>query len=142
VTFQVLVVGIGDRHHPSTGGDARTPVTPEHRADGDGRVDVPGEVEVADHTGVGTALLRLELVDDLHRAHLRGAAHGPGRERRTEHVDRGLPAREVTRHLAGHVHDVRVPLERHELVDTFAAVPDNPSDVVAGQVDQHDVLGS
>ena len=46
----------------------------EHRADGDRGVEVAAEVDVADDAGVRPALDRLELVDDLHRPHLRRAA--------------------------------------------------------------------
>ena len=47
------------------------PVVRHHEgADGDGGVDVPREVEVADHAGIGAALGGLEGVDDLHGAHL------------------------------------------------------------------------
>ena len=39
------------------------------------------------------------------------------------------------------MHDVAVALDRHELVDLLGAEAHDPPDVVAGQVDQHDVLG-
>ena len=39
------------------------------------------------------------------------------------------------------MHDVAVALEGHELVDLLGAVVDDPPDVVAGQVHQHDMLG-
>jgi hypothetical protein len=39
------------------------------------------------------------------------------------------------------VHDVAVALEGHQLVDLSGAELDHPAHVVAGQVDQHDVLG-
>src|SRR4029453_4014531 len=38
---------------------------------------------------------------------------------------------EITGNLARHVHHVRVPLERHELLDLLGAVPHNPPDVIA-----------
>ena len=52
------------------------------------------------------------------------------------------PSASVARHLRGQVHHVAVALERHELVDVAGAELDDPPDVVAGQVDQHDVLGA
>ena len=39
------------------------------------------------------------------------------------------------------MHHVAVALERHHLVDLHGAELDDPTDVVAGQVDEHDVLG-
>ena len=39
------------------------------------------------------------------------------------------------------MHHVAVPLERHHLVDLLGAELDDPADVVAGEVDEHHVLG-
>ena len=52
-----------------------------------------------------------------------------------------LPVGELARHLAREVHHVRVPLERHQLVDLLGAELDHAADVVAGEVDEHHVLG-
>ena len=78
---------------PAPGLERGLPVAPDHRADRDRGVEVAGEVDVADHARVRAALGRLELVDDLHRPHLRRAAHRAGRERRAQHVDRALAGR-------------------------------------------------
>ena len=40
------------------------------------------------------------------------------------------------------MHDVRVPLERHELRDADRAVGTDAAEVVAAEVDEHDVLGA
>ena len=52
-----------------------------------------------------------------------------------------LPGRQGPGHLGGQVHDVAVALHHHHLVDHLGAEAHHPADVVAGQVDQHDVLG-
>ena len=52
-----------------------------------------------------------------------------------------VPAREVAGDLAGEVHHVRVALERHQLLDLLGAELHDPADVVAGEVDEHHVLG-
>src|SRR5204863_7727336 len=49
-------------------------------------VHVVLEREVADRAGVNAAAGGLELVDDLHRAHLGRAGHGARRERGAQHV--------------------------------------------------------
>jgi len=36
---------------------------------------------------------------------------------------------------------VRVPLQRHELFDLLGSEGHDPADVVAGEIDEHDVLG-
>ena len=51
------------------------------------------------------------------------------------------PSRSVAGHLRREVHHVAVALQRHQLVDVHGAESGDPPDVVAGQVDQHDVLG-
>ena len=40
------------------------------------------------------------------------------------------------------MHDVRVALDKHQLVDLDGAEVADAADVVAAQVDQHDVLGA
>src|SRR5205823_13098809 len=70
--LEILVGGVAVRHDPGAGLDGGCAVGgDQHGANGDGRVEVPGEVEVADHARVGASLGGLELVDDLHGAHLR-----------------------------------------------------------------------
>ena len=140
--LEVLVLGhrVG---HDAGAGLHRGPavVVDDHRADGDGGVDVAREVEVADHAGVGPALGRLEVVDDLHGPHLGRARHRAGRQRGPQHVDRRAPVGQLARHLRREVHHVAVALERHHLVDLLGAEAHDPAHVVAGEVDQHHVLG-
>ena len=52
------------------------------------------------------------------------------------------PSRELARHLRREVHHVAVALERHQLVDVLGAERGDPADVVAGEVDEHHVLGA
>ena len=99
----------------------------DHRADGDGGVEVAGEVDVADHAGVRAPLDRLEVVDDLHGPHLGRAGHRAGRERRPQHVDRPLPGPQLARDLRRHVHHVAVALQRHQLVDLLGAEAHHPA---------------
>ena len=50
---------------------------------------LPGEVQVADHAAVQTAAGLLDLLDELHRAHLRRPGQGAGREAGGHGVQRG-----------------------------------------------------
>ena len=133
-------VGVGD--DPGAGLHARPAAAPHHRADRDRGVEVAGEVEVADDPGVRAALHRLELVDDLHRPHLGRAAdrarRGTSRAARRPRSGRRRGRPTTWRR---EVHDVRVALERHELIDLLGPELHDPADVVAGQVDEHHVLG-
>ena len=67
---------------------------------------------------------------------------GAGRERRLERVERVLAGRERAGHVAHDVHDVAVVLDLHELVDGHRARRAHAAEVVAAQVDEHDVLGA
>ena len=52
-----------------------------------------------------------------------------------------LPAPQPAGHVRGDVHDVRVALDLHHVGQLHRAVVGDPADVVAAQVDEHDVLG-
>src|SRR3954451_15613710 len=71
--FTVLVVGLGVGDRPASRLHVNLAVLDDDRADVNRRVEAAVEAEVADGAAVGTALVRLELVDDLHRPNLWGA---------------------------------------------------------------------
>src|SRR5207253_4810702 len=110
-------------------------------ADVDRGVEVAVPGEVADGAAVAAALDRLELVDDLHRPHLRGAGQGAGGQGRAQHVYRAHPLFKPAGDLADDVEDVRVGLDLHFLVDLDGAVLADAAEVVAAEGDQHHVLG-
>ncbi len=123
-------------------GKVRRAVAEQRGADGDRGVGVAGEVQIADAAAVQTAPGRLQFVDDLHRAGLGGTGEGAGREARGEHVEGGAAGG----HLAGDggddVHHVRVALDGHEVDHLDRAGLADPAEVVAAEVDQHQVLGA
>ena len=84
----VLVRGhrVGDR--AAAGLHVRDAVLDDDGADVDRGVELAGVAEVADRAAVAAALDRLELVDDLHRAHLRRARERARRQRRAQRVHR------------------------------------------------------
>ena len=65
----------------------------------------------------------------------------PAGEGGFERVDPVGAVGEPAAHRRDHVDDVRVQLHLHELVDLDAARRAHPAQVVAPQIDQHDVLG-
>src|SRR3546814_9653732 len=69
------------------------------------------------------------------------AADRAGRKRRAQHVDVTQPFAQGTGHLAGDVHDVAVALDHELLADLHRAWLGDAADVVAAQVDQHQVFG-
>ena len=52
------------------------------------------------------------------------------------------PGTSVAGDLRREVHHVAVALQRQQLVDVYGAEPGDAADVVAGQVDEHHVLGA
>jgi hypothetical protein len=112
------------------------------RADRDAGVEVAGVRHVAHGTAVGATLGRLELVDDLHRPDLRRAAQGAGREGSLQDVERVTAGLELAGHVTDQVHHVRIALDLHEFGDLDGAELGDATDVVASEVDQHDVLGA
>ena len=95
-----------------------------------------------DGAGIGTAALGFELVDDLHRTHLRRAGHRTGGEHRAERVERARTVGQFALHLTHDVEHMRVTLDGHEIGHPHGAVARETTDVVAAKVDQHDMLGA
>jgi hypothetical protein len=74
--------------------------------------------------------------------HLRRTRHGPGREGGAQEVEVRDPRAQVAGDLRDEVRHVREPLRLEEALDVDRAGHAHPRQVVAGQVDEHDVLGS
>ena len=55
-------------HDAGAGLDVGLVVVDDEGSQGDAGVHVAGEIDVADRAGIGAAAVRLQLVDDLHRA--------------------------------------------------------------------------
>ena len=113
----VLVVGLGVGDGAAAGLHVRDAVLDDDGADADAGVEVARVGEVADRAAVGAALDRLELVDDLHRADLRGARQRARRQHGAQRVDRADVRAQRPGDVGDDVHDVRVGLDRHEALD-------------------------
>ena len=66
-------------------------------ADGDRLIHVAAPAEIAHRAAVELAADRLELVDDLHGAHLRRAHQRAGGKGRGEQIERIVPRRQLCR---------------------------------------------
>ena len=118
------------------------PVADAHQG-ADDDVEVEGALgDPAERARVGPAAHRLELVDDLHAAHLGAAGDRAAGEHRPDEVDGVARRVQVAAHVAHDVDHVRVVLVDHELRDAHGAVLADAPEVVALEVDQHDVLGA
>ena len=117
-------------------------VTQERGADGDGHVHVAGEIEVADGAAVDAAVGRFQLVDDFDCARLRSARQRAGRERGLEHIECSQRGVDLAGDRRADVHDVAETLDVHELHDFHGLRHAHLTQVVARQVDEHDVLAA
>ena len=110
---------------------------PENDAAIDGAVGS----EVADAAGIGSARLGFELCDDLAGANLRGAGDGAGGKTGEEGVERVLGRIEPADHVADDVHHVAVALDGETGGNLHAVGGGDPADVIAAEVEQHQMLG-
>src|SRR5438067_4971903 len=88
-----LWIGIGD----DAGGrlDVHLAAFDDRGADGDRDIHVAVEAEITDGAAVDAALHRLELIDELHRAHLRCAGDRARRKARLQYIDGVAPRGEA-----------------------------------------------
>src|SRR5699024_12848397 len=108
----------------------------------DGQIEVPGERHVADHSPVDPATDGFELVDDLQRPGFGRTGQRSGREGRAQNVDGRGAGLELTADGRADVHDVAVADDCHELADVDRPGGAHLRQVVAGQIDEHEVFGA
>ena len=134
-----LRVGVGDDARP--GLDVGPAAAHQDRPDVDAGIEISGVAEITDGTGVRPSAQRLELIDDLHSPHFGRARDRPCREDGAQGVHRPHPGLQLARHRRDHMHHVAVSLHVHEAFHPDRARPADPAEVVAAEVDQHQVLG-
>ena len=122
--------------------DIRFAVLEDAGAESDAAIEVAIKAEVADGACVGATFAFFETADDFHGADLGGAADGASGEGGAHDVVGGAVRVELAADVGDDVHDVGVALDDHEFIDTYGAELGGTSDVVSGEVDEHDVLGS
>src|SRR5699024_12742441 len=83
-----------------------------------------------------------ERVDDLQRRRFGRTGQRPGREGPAQSVDGRGPGLELTADGRADVHDVAVADDVHELADVDRPGGAHLRQVVAGQIDEHEVFGA
>ena len=111
------------------------------RADGDRLVHVAAMTEVADRPAVEASPHGLDLVDQLHGAHLRRAYQRTGREGRGKQVERVATRGEAAGDPADDVHDVAVALDGPERMHFDRSGLRDTAEIITREVHQHHVLG-
>ena len=97
-------------------------------------------VDPTDCTAVDPPGSRLELADHFERRQLGCARHRAGREGRFEHIRPVDPGSQPAFHGADEVDQARVLLQRQQRRHADRTPLTHPTQVVADQVDDHDVL--
>ncbi len=127
----------GDREPPARA------AAHERRADRDGEIQIAGGAEPARRARVGAPRDRLELVDDLHGAALGRARDRAARERRLEQAARGRRRRAGGRAPCSRgAAPWGARARRARPLDGDAARLADAPEIVALEVDDHDVLGA
>ncbi|MNH23697.1 hypothetical protein D3C79_836060 [compost metagenome] len=103
-------------------------------------VAVPGKI--ADSTAVNPTLDRFQLVDNLHRADLGRTRQGASRQNRPQCIHRRQAFTQLAGNVGNNVHHVGVTLDHHLLGQAHTAGRRHTADIVAAQIDQHQVLGN
>src|SRR5690606_30451560 len=137
-----FMAGAGVGHDAGTGAETQLPAFHFRAADQDVQVQIAVTVDPAHRPGVAAAALALQFGDDLHAAHLRAAGNGAAGESRADHVARRDLRAQTPPHVADDVVHVGVAFHSHQLVHLDTAGDAYPAQVVALEVDQHDVLGA
>src|SRR6202453_507583 len=138
----VFVRPVRVSHYPTAGLDIGGAAAHQRSADGDGEVSIAGEVEVSDHAAVEAAARLFHLFDQLHGPHFWGTRQGPRREAGRTRIQGGAALTEHPGHRGHQVHHVAIALDMAVILDANSARRTNPPEVVAAQVDKHQVLGS
>ena len=139
----VEVVRQPRRHRPERAQAEAFPVGQIHqRAERDAGVDSAVRGKIADRAAIDAAAVGFERVDDLHRPDLRRAGHGAGREAGDHGIDRVLILPEAADDIGDDVHDMAVALDRKALRHPDRTDFGDAADVVAAEVEQHQMLGA
>ena len=98
-------------------------------------------VDPPDRPAIGAARITLDLVDQLHRPDLGRAGNRTAGKQRADHVDRAFARQQVGADRGGHGVDCRIALNRKGPFDLDRSGLCHARQVVAEQVDNHQVLG-
>src|SRR5688500_17099259 len=135
-----LLARIGVIDDSRTGLHVRAVFRQHDRADGDAGVEVAVEGEVRDRTGVGPTTRFLEAIDQFHGPDLRRAAHGAGGKTGQKRVEWRAVLAQRRVDIGDEMHDVAVAFDVAEVPDFDGATRRDTAEIVASEVDQHEVL--
>src|SRR6516225_6030800 len=110
--FLLLALGVGIGDDAGAGLDIHHAVLDQRRTQHDAAVELACGGEIAHRSGIEPALVRFELVDDLHRPHLGGARDGASREAGSQRIERVVFSIELAFDVRNDVHYLAEALDR------------------------------
>src|SRR5438552_343546 len=114
----------------------------DHGTKRDTGIEVAREIEVEDSAGVDAAASALQFLDDFHGADLRCTRNGAGRKTGHQRVKTIHVLAQASAETGNQMHDVRVALHGEQLFGLHRAVIADTAQIVAPEIDEHDVLGA
>ena len=105
-------------------------------------LSISPDIDIQQRPAVNRAAGRFQLVDDLHGADLRRSGNGPARKAAGQQIECVQPVGELAGDTAHQVMDIGVAFQREQLRDAHAADATAAAEIVAQQIDNHQVLGT
>src|ERR1700691_637149 len=134
-------VGIGIGDNAGAGLNVHHPILDQCGSQHDAGVHFRNGRKVADAAGIERTLFFLQLIDDLHGPHFWRSRDGAGGKTRGEGVERLAVLTEPALNIGDNVHHVAVALDEELVSDLNGADLRHTADVVAPEVEQHQMLG-
>src|SRR5215211_117408 len=141
LVLAVLALRVGLEDDRAAGADLGPAVSEDDGPDRHREVGRAAQPEPTDRAGVDAAGGALDLAEDLRGAQLGGACHRSGREAGADGVDGGSVGAEAAADLGDELVDGLVGLDLHHPRHLDAADLTDGAEVVAQEVDDHQVLG-
>src|SRR5690606_6622357 len=110
-------------------------------ADGDIQVHLPLAADIADAAAIQAAADWLQLLDDLHGADFRCAGDRAAGKCIGQQAQSIVAWRKLAGDAADQVVDVGVAFDAEQLWHPYAAIGADAAQIVAQQIDDHQVLG-
>ncbi len=139
---RMLVGGDGVGDDASSDSHVGLAVVQDEGADGDAEGGGAVGGDVADGSGVDAAGMGFEFADDLHGADLGGSGDGAAGEHGAEDLVEAGAGAEGGGDGGGHLQEGLVALDGEEVVDVDGPWETDAAEIVAEEVDDHDVLGA
>src|ERR1700722_8988830 len=140
--FLVFAGGDGIGDDTATSLNVGAAIFGDQGAQRDAGIEIAGKIEIENCASVNAAAGGLEFVDDLHGANFWRAGNGAGRKAGHERVKTVESFAQLAAEAGDEMHDVGVALDEHQLVDGNGAVFADPAEIVATEINEHDVFGA